>query len=202
LQRQVLFTEDDIGTLKVTAAEARLKKLNSDIQIEAHTTAITSQHAQKIIPEYDLIIDGTDNFTAHYLINDACVLGHKPLVYGSVERFAGEVGLIIPHESPCYRCLYPQAPPPGIASACSEIGVLGVVPGVIGSLQAAEALKFILSIGRPLTGRIMRFDALSSSFREYKTMRDPNCSLCGETPTIISFETKNDRSFVSDGATV
>lgn len=179
LQRQIIYTADDIGKPKVEAAGARLLAMNSHVDIRVHPEKFSAENAARILADYDVVLDGTDNFEAHYLINDACVMARKPLVWGNVERFAGQVGTVLPHQSACYRCLYPAAPPPGVAPACDELGVLGPMPGIIGTIQAMEVLKLILQIGEPLDGRVLRMDALSSGFKEIKMNNDPNCTSCG-----------------------
>ena len=184
LQRQVTFTTDDVGTPKLEAAKRRLTGLNPYTEITTYETRLTSENALEIFKDYDIIVDGTDNFPTRYLVNDACVLLGKPNVYGSIFRFEGQVSVFYAKEGPCYRCLYPEPPPPGLVPSCAEGGVLGVLPGIVGALQAAETLKLILGIGDPLIGRLLRFDALKMQFREYKLRQDPACPISGDHPTL------------------
>jgi molybdopterin/thiamine biosynthesis adenylyltransferase/rhodanese-related sulfurtransferase len=184
LQRQVTFSTADVGKPKSEAAKARLAGLNPAIEITTHETRLTSANALSIFRDYDLIVDGTDNFPTRYLVNDACVLLGKPNVYGSIFRFEGQVSVFGMPEGPCYRCLYPEPPPPGLVPSCAEGGVLGVLPGIVGSLQAIEAIKLILGTGEPLVGRLLLFDALAMRFRELKLKKNPACPLCGEHRTI------------------
>jgi adenylyltransferase/sulfurtransferase len=184
LQRQVLFTTADVGKKKAEVAAKRLKELNPMIEVKSYDTVINSSNALEIIKEYDVVIDATDNFPTRYLLNDACVMLRKPLVYGSIFRFDGQVSVFYAGKGPCYRCLYPEPPPPGLVPSCAEGGVLGVLPGIIGALQANEALKLILGVGRPLIGRLLLVDALSMTFRELSFQRDRNCPVCGDNPTI------------------
>jgi sulfur-carrier protein adenylyltransferase/sulfurtransferase len=184
LQRQVTFTTEDIGTSKLEAAKRRLTALNPFTEITTYETRLSSENALEIFKDYDIIVDGTDNFPTRYLVNDACVLLGKPNVYGSIFRFEGQVSIFYAKEGPCYRCLYPEPPPPGLVPSCAEGGVLGVLPGIVGALQAAETLKLIIGIGDPLVGRLLRFDALKMQFREYKLRKDPNCPICGQHPSL------------------
>ena len=184
LQRQILYDTKDQGRLKVEAARERLQNLNPETRIDIYPTKITPDNARTLMDAYDIVVDGTDNFAAHYLINDACILANKPLVYGNVHRFAGQVASILPGKTACYRCLYPAPPPPELAPSCAEAGVLGVVPGMIGLMQATEILKLILGIGTGLGGRILRFDALSATIKEMEIARDPACAVCGDAPTV------------------
>jgi adenylyltransferase/sulfurtransferase len=184
LQRQVQFGTGDVGTPKLEATERRLKDLNPYVNVIKHETWLSSENALDIIKDYDVVVDGTDNFPTRYLVNDACVMLGKPNVYGSIFRFEGQVSVFHAQQGPCYRCLYPEPPPPGLVPSCAEGGVLGVLPGSVGTLQAIEAVKLILGIGDPLIGRLLRFDALEMSFREYKLRKDPNCPVCGEHPTV------------------
>ncbi|MGN6359474.1 MAG: molybdopterin-synthase adenylyltransferase MoeB, partial [Thermomicrobiales bacterium] len=184
LQRQVTYTTDDIGVPKLVATQRRLEGLNPHIEIVTHETRLTSENALDIFKDYDIIVDGTDNFPTRYLVNDACVLLGKPNVYASIFRFEGQVSIFYAQEGPCYRCLYPEPPPPGLVPSCAEGGVLGVLPGIVGALQAAEVIKLILGIGDPLIGRLLRFDALKMGFREYKLRKDPDCPICGQHPTV------------------
>uniref|UniRef100_A0A7C2JWU6 Molybdopterin-synthase adenylyltransferase n=1 Tax=Schlesneria paludicola TaxID=360056 RepID=A0A7C2JWU6_9PLAN len=184
LQRQVLHATQDIGRPKIESAAERLHALNPEIELTTHAVRIRSANALDLIRPYDLVIDGTDNFPTRYLVNDACVLLGKPNVYGSIFRFEGQATVFAPPQGPCYRCLYPEPPPPGLTPSCAEGGVLGVLPGVIGCLQATEAIKLILGRGEPLIGRLLLYDALAMSFRELRIHRDPQCPVCGDHPTI------------------
>jgi adenylyltransferase/sulfurtransferase len=184
LQRQVTFTTEDVGQSKLAATKRRLGALNPHIEIATYETRLTSGNALELLAGYDIVVDGTDNFPTRYLVNDACVLLGKPNVYGSIFRFEGQVSVFHAQAGPCYRCLYPEPPPPGLVPSCAEGGVLGVLPGIVGSLQAAETLKLILGLGEPLIGRLLRFDALKMATREYKLRKDPGCPICGERPTI------------------
>ncbi len=184
LQRQVTFTTEDIGVSKLDAAKRRLSALNPHIEITTYETRLTSENALELFKDYDIIADGTDNFPTRYLVNDACVLLGKPNVYASIFRFEGQVSIFGAPDGPCYRCLYPEPPPPGLVPSCAEGGVLGVLPGIVGSLQAAEVIKLALGIGEPLIGRLLRFDALKMQFREYKLRKDPDCPVCGAHPTV------------------
>jgi len=184
LQRQVLFGSGDVGRPKIEAAASRLRDLNPDIQIDAFETRLTSENALDILKDYDLIVDGTDNFPTRYLVNDACVLLGKPYVYGSIFRFEGQITVFAEPDGPCYRCLYPEPPPPGLVPSCAEGGVLGVLPGIVGTIQAMEALKLIIGKGQPLVGRLLLFDAMGMKFRELKLRKNPECPACGEHRTI------------------
>ncbi len=184
LQRQVIFTTEDIGVSKLDAAKRRLTALNPHIEITTYETRLTSENALELFKDYDIIADGTDNFPTRYLVNDACVLLGKPNVYASIFRFEGQVSIFGAPDGPCYRCLYPEPPPPGLVPSCAEGGVLGVLPGIVGALQAAEVIKLALGIGEPLIGRLLRFDALKMQFREYKLRKDPGCPVCGPHPTV------------------
>lgn len=184
LQRQIIHSEETIGELKVESAKKALLKLNSDIKITTYNEMLTSDNAMEIIKDYDIIVDGTDNFATRYLVNDSCVLLGKPNVYGSIFRFEGQVSVFDAKKGPCYRCLYPEPPPPGLVPSCAEGGVLGILPGIIGTLQAAEAVKLILEKGNPLIGRLLFLDVLEMQPREMKLRKDPNCPICGEHPTI------------------
>jgi molybdopterin/thiamine biosynthesis adenylyltransferase/rhodanese-related sulfurtransferase len=186
LQRQVLYGTDDVGRLKLEAARERIRHSNPQIEVVSHASRFTSENAQEIIAPYDVIIDGSDNFPTRYLSNDVCVFARKPNIYGSVFRFEGQASVFAPHlGGPCYRCMFPEPPPPGAAPSCAEAGVLGVLPGIIGLVQATEALKLIIGEGESLIGRLMHFDALKMKFREFKLRRDPECPVCGEHPTIF-----------------
>ena len=185
LQRQILHGSKDVGRLKTESARDRLSDLNPHVELTTYDQALSSANALEILRDYDVVVDGTDNFATRYLVNDACVLLGKPNVYGSIFRFEGQVSVFHPAAGgPCYRCLYPEPPPPGMVPSCAEGGVLGVLPGVIGSLQATEILKLLLGAGKTLVGRLLLFDALTMQFQELKLARDPNCSLCGDRPTI------------------
>jgi molybdopterin/thiamine biosynthesis adenylyltransferase/rhodanese-related sulfurtransferase len=184
LQRQILHSEQEVGNLKVESAMRRLKSLNSDIKIIPIIERMSRDNVMKMIADYDLVINGCDNFPTRYLINDACVFAKKTLVDGSIFRFEGQVTVFSPGNGPCYRCLYPEPPPPEMAPSCSEAGVFGVLPGIVGSLQAVEAIKMILGIGDPLIGRLLMYDALAAKFREMKVRRDPQCPVCGDKPTV------------------
>jgi molybdopterin/thiamine biosynthesis adenylyltransferase/rhodanese-related sulfurtransferase len=184
LQRQILFSTSDVGRPKIQAAAERLRGLNPDIQIDTFETMLTSENALDILKDYDIVVDGTDNFATRYLVNDACVLLGKPNVYGSIFRFEGQASVFGYPEGPCYRCLYPEPPPPGLVPSCAEGGVLGVLPGIVGSIQAVETLKLIIGKGEPLVGRLLLFDALSMRFRELKLRKNPDCPVCGTHPTI------------------
>ena len=184
LQRQVTFGSSDVGKPKSEAARARLSNLNPDIQVQAFETKLTSANALELFRDFDIIVDGTDNFPTRYLVNDACVLLGKPNVYGSIFRFEGQVTIFGMPGGPCYRCLYPEPPPPGLVPSCAEGGVLGVLPGIVGSIQAMETIKLILASGRNLTGRLLLFDALEMGFREFKLRKNPKCPMCGEHRTI------------------
>src|SRR5947208_5721607 len=187
LQRQILHGTSDIGRGKLESAQDRLRDANPEIEIELHKCRFSSSNATELVAQYDLIVDGSDNFPTRYLSNDVCVFARKPNVYGSVFRFEGQTTVFAPHlGGPCYRCLFPEPPAPGTVPNCAEAGVLGVLPGIIGMLQAVETLKLILGIGEPLVGRLLHFDALKVKFRELNLRRDPQCPVCGENPTIFS----------------
>jgi sulfur-carrier protein adenylyltransferase/sulfurtransferase len=184
LQRQVLHSTADIGRPKLTSAKEKLHALNPEIQIDTFETALTSENALRLFEPYDVILDGTDNFPTRYLVNDACVLLGKPNAYGSIFRFEGQASVFATKDGPCYRCLYPEPPPPGLVPSCAEGGVLGVLPGLIGVIQATEAIKLILGVGEPLIGRFLIYDALRMRFRELKLKKDPDCPVCGTHPTV------------------
>ena len=184
LQRQVLYGESDVGRPKLEAAAERLRDLNPHIRIVLHQARLSSDNAMEIIGRYDLVIDGTDNFPTRYLVNDACVLLGKRNVYGSILKFDGQVSVFAGDDAPCYRCLFRQPPPPGLVPSCAEGGVLGVLPGIIGSLQALEAVKLITGVGDPLVGRLLLFDGLKLKWRELKLKRNPECPVCGDEPTV------------------
>jgi adenylyltransferase/sulfurtransferase len=184
LQRQLLHGTNDVGKSKLESAKEKLNSINPNVKINLYETRLTSENALDIIYQYDLVVDGTDNFPTRYLVNDACVLLDKPYVYGSIFRFEGQVTVFDPKNGPCYRCLYPTPPPSGLVPSCAEGGVLGILPGIIGSLQALEAIKLIIEEGDPLVGRLLLFDALKLKFRELKLRKNPDCPVCGENPTI------------------
>src|SRR5437588_7257543 len=184
LQRQVLHGTLDVGRPKLHSARDRLQAINPEVGIDLYETKLTSANAISIIEPYDVIIDGTDNFPTRYLVNDACVLLKKPNVYGTIFRFDGQASVFYPPQGPCYRCLYPEPPPPGEVPSCAEGGVLGILPGFIGIVQATEAVKLILGKGSPLIGRLLLYDALQMSVQEFKVRRNPKCPLCGDAPTI------------------
>jgi adenylyltransferase/sulfurtransferase len=184
LQRQVTFTTADVGKSKSDAAKARLSALNPMIDIVSYETRLTSDNALELFRDYDIIVDGTDNFPTRFLVNDACILLGKPNVYGSIFRFEGQATVFGYPGGPCYRCLYPEPPPPGLVPSCAEGGVLGVLPGIVGSIQAMETIKLILGTGEPLVGRLLLFDALAMRFRELKLKRNPECPMCGDHRTI------------------
>jgi adenylyltransferase/sulfurtransferase len=174
----------DVGRPKAVAAQERLSAMNPTIRVDTYQTMLTSANALDLFKDWDIIVDGTDNFPTRYLVNDACVLMDKPNVYGSIFRFEGQITIFNYKGGPCYRCLYPEPPPPGLVPSCAEGGVLGVLPGIVGSLQAMETIKLILGIGEPLVGRLLRFDALPMTFKEYRLRKNPDCPVCGAHPTI------------------
>ena len=184
LQRQVIYSNDQVGKSKLTSAKERLQGLNPHIQIDTYETFLTSDNAIEICTPYDMIIDGTDNFSTRYLVNDVSVLLGKPNVHGSIFRFDGQVSVFDARQGPCYRCLYPEPPPPGLVPSCAEGGVLGILPGIIGMIQATEAIKLALGIGDVLIGRLLIYDALRMKFRELKLNKDPQCPICGDNPEI------------------
>jgi len=184
LQRQLLHGTSSVGRSKLDSAKDRLRDLNPHIEIDTYETTVSSENALDLFKPYDVILDGTDNFPTRYLVNDACVLAGKPNAYGSIFRFEGQASVFATKEGPCYRCLYPEPPPPGLVPSCAEGGVLGVLPGIIGVIQATEAIKLILGIGEPLIGRFLIYDALKMRFRELKLRKDPDCPVCGTHPTV------------------
>ncbi|HUI30522.1 MAG TPA: molybdopterin-synthase adenylyltransferase MoeB [Candidatus Acidoferrales bacterium] len=184
LQRQVMHSTPDIGRPKLDSARETLNGINPNVEVETYEERLSSANALGLFGDYDVIVDGTDNFPTRYLVNDACVLLGKPNVYGSILRFDGQVSVFDAKRGPCYRCLYPAPPPPGLVPSCAEGGVLGVLPGIIGSLQALEVIKLILGEGEPLIGRLVLFDALKFKFRELKLRKNPECPICGDNPTI------------------
>jgi adenylyltransferase/sulfurtransferase len=183
LQRQILHNQEDIGRPKVVSAKETLNKYNSDVKVIVHEEPLTSENAMRIIPEYDIIVNGADNFPARYLVNDAAYLSGKPLVDGAILLFDGQASVFIPEQG-CYRCLFPSPPPPGAVPSCAEAGVLGALPGLVGSIQAVETIKQILGVGESLSGRLLIIDALSMEFRTVKLRRNAGCPLCGDNPTI------------------
>jgi adenylyltransferase/sulfurtransferase len=185
LQRQIIHGTEDVGRPKAVSAKETIASINPNVEVVIHNTRISSENAFDLIGQYDIVVDGTDNFPTRYLTNDACVLLKKPNVYGSIFRFEGQASVFAPHlGGPCYRCLYPEPPPPGMVPSCAEGGVLGVLPGIIGCIQATEILKLALGKGSSLIGRLVLFNALDMKFRELKLRRDPSCPICGDQPTI------------------
>ena len=184
LQRQILHNTSRIGQPKVESAKETITALNPDVEVSTYQEKLSSANIMEIIQGYDLVLDGCDNFPTRYLVNDACVMTGKTNISAAVFRFEGQVTVFDPHNGPCYRCLYQEPPPPGMIPSCQEAGVLGVLPGMLGIIQALEAVKLILGIGKPLIGRLLLFDALGTNFREMKIRKNPNCPLCGKNPTI------------------
>jgi sulfur-carrier protein adenylyltransferase/sulfurtransferase len=184
LQRQIIHGTSDLGRPKMESARDRIQDINPNVSVEAFEEALSSENALEIFEDFDVIVDGTDNFPTRYLVNDASVLSGKPNVYGSIFRFEGQASVFYAKEGPCYRCLYPEPPPPGLVPSCAEGGVLGILPGAIGTIQATETVKLLLGIGEPLIGRLLLYDALGMSFREMKLRKNPNCPVCGENPTV------------------
>lgn len=184
LQRQILHATPDVGRPKLQSARLRLSALNPGVKLQLHDGALSSSNALRIIRDYDVVVDGTDNFPARYLINDACVMLGKPEVYGAIFRFEGQASVFATHGGPCYRCVFPEPPPPGLVPSCAEAGVFGALPGVVGSIQATEAIKLVLGTGEPLAGRLLVYDALRMTFRELRVRRNPQCPVCGDTPSI------------------
>ncbi len=190
LQRQIIHSQSTVGMLKVDSAEQMLHGLNKNTKVVKHNTMLTSANALEIFKDYDIIADGTDNFQTRYLVNDACVLTGKPNAYGSIFRFEGQASVFATEEGPCYRCLYPEPPPPGLVPSCAEGGVLGILPGLVGIIQATEVIKLILNIGDPLIGRLLLIDALGMSFRTLKLRKNPDCPMCGthEIKELIDYD--------------
>ena len=186
LQRQVLYSTKDVGRPKLASAKERLEGINPFVKVETYEMHLSSENALGLFSGYDIIVDGTDNFPTRYLVNDACVITGKPNVYGSIFRFEGQVSVFATNDGPCYRCLYPEPPPPGLVPSCAEGGVLGILPGIIGTIQANEAVKLIIGKGEPLVGRLLLFDALKTKFRELKLRKNPDCPVCGQHRTITS----------------
>jgi molybdopterin/thiamine biosynthesis adenylyltransferase/rhodanese-related sulfurtransferase len=212
LQRQIIHGTPDVGRKKIDSAKDRLNAINPEVSVILHETELSTNNALEILGDYDIIVDGTDNFPTRYLVNDACVLLGKPNVYGSIFRFEGQAAVFATKNGPCYRCLYPEPPPPGLVPSCAEGGVLGILPGVIGAIQATEAVKLVLGAGQPLINRFLIYDALSMRFRELKLKKDPECPVCGKNPTLkklINYEqfcgittVKNDEGEVKENTTV
>jgi molybdopterin/thiamine biosynthesis adenylyltransferase/rhodanese-related sulfurtransferase len=184
LQRQIIHGTSDVGRPKMESARDRITDINPNVNVEGFEEPLSSENALDIFKDFDVIVDGTDNFPTRYLVNDACVLSGKPNVYGSIFRFEGQASVFYAEEGPCYRCLYPEPPPPGLVPSCAEGGVLGILPGAIGTIQATESVKLILGIGESLIGRLLLYDALGMNFREMKLRKDPNCPICGQNPTV------------------
>jgi thiazole biosynthesis adenylyltransferase ThiF len=187
LQRQVIHNTERVGTPKVESAKKTVEMLNPDVKVIAYNTRISKENIMDIIKDYDVVLDGTDNFPTRFLINDACYFAGKPLVSAAMLRFEGQVSVFdfrVKEQSPCYRCLFPEPPPPGLVPSCQEAGILGSIGGIMGCIQATEAIKLILGIGEPLVGKLLIMDALSMDFRKVKLRKDPNCPLCGEKPVI------------------
>ena len=184
LQRQIIHGTPDVGRPKLESARDRLHAINPEITVVTHDAALSSANALGLLAEYDIVVDGTDNFPTRYLVNDACVILGKPNVYGSIFRFEGQASVFATKNGPCYRCLYPEPPPPGLVPSCAEGGVLGILPGVVGTIQATEAVKLIIGAGEPLINRFMIYDALRMRFRELKLQKDPECPVCGDNPTV------------------
>ncbi len=184
LQRQILHHTGDLGRAKTDSAKEKLNALNPDVELVTYNERLSSENIMELFEDYDIIVDGCDNFPTRYLVNDACVMTGKANVHGSIFRFEGQATVFQPGNGPCYRCLYPDPPPPGMVPSCQEAGVLGVLPGLIGTVQAVETLKLILGVGETLVGRLLLYDALSLRFREMKLRRDPDCPICGENPSI------------------
>jgi adenylyltransferase/sulfurtransferase len=184
LQRQIVHATENVGKPKVLSAKERLNAVNPDCEIATYNLRLTSGNILDIIKDYDIVVDGSDNFPTRYLVNDACVLSEKPLSHGGIFRFDGQAITILPKKSACYRCLFPEPPPPGLVPSCQEAGILGAVAGIIGTIQANEALKYILNTGELLAGKLLIFNALNSTFRQVKVPKDPNCPVCGKKPTV------------------
>jgi len=188
LQRQILHSTDDVGRAKTDSAKETLEALNPNVEIITYNQRLGTDNVEDLVSQYDIVIDGVDNFAARYLVNDACVFTNTPLVEGGILRFEGQVTLIDPEEGPCYRCVFPEPPKPGSIPSCQEAGVLGAIAGTIGTLQATEAIKYLLGIGESLIGRLVIYDALQLSFREVKIEQNSDCSLCGDKPEITELE--------------
>ena len=201
LHRQIIHGTPDVGRSKLDSARSRLNALNPEVEVVTYEMALSSENALGLFGDYDLVIDGTDNFPTRYLVNDACVIQGKPNIYGSIFRFEGQASVFATKDGPCYRCLYPEPPPPGLVPSCAEGGVLGILPGVIGTLQATEAIKVILGVGEPLIGRFLIFDALKMRFRELKLRKDPDCPVCGDHPTVTQLIDYEQFCGITPGAT-
>jgi len=201
LHRQIIHGTPDVGRSKLDSARSRLNALNPEVEVVTYEMALSSENALGLFGDYDLVIDGTDNFPTRYLVNDACVIQGKPNIYGSIFRFEGQASVFATKDGPCYRCLYPEPPPPGLVPSCAEGGVLGILPGVIGTLQATEAIKVILGVGEPLIGRFLIFDALKMRFRELKLRKDPDCPVCGDHPTVTKLIDYEQFCGITPGAT-
>ena len=184
LQRQIIHSTDSVGRPKVESARERLEQINPNVNVITFNERLSKENAMRIVKDFEIVLDGTDNFQTRYLLNDACVFSKKPFVYGSIFRFEGQVTVFYPGKGPCYRCLFAEPPPPGMVPSCAEGGVLGILPGVIGVVQATEVVKLILQKGEPLIGRLLLYDALKMDFREVKFRRNPKCPVCGDHPTI------------------
>ncbi len=184
LQRQILHDSADVGRPKVESAKARLKAINPNVSVELHHVRLTSANALDILGRYDVVLDGADNFPTRYLVNDACVLLGKPNAFGAIFRFEGQASVFAAKSGPCYRCIYPEPPPPGLVPSCAEAGVFGVLPGIIGTIQATETIKLILGVGETLVGRLLVYDAMRMTFHELKVPKDPECPVCGKHPTV------------------
>ena len=191
LQRQVIHSTPDVGKLKVESAKETIAQLNPDVKVITYPEYATVDNIPEILPQYDVVVDGCDNFASRYLMNDAAVMYKKPYIYGSILRFDGQASVFTPPEGPCYRCIFPEAPPAGAVPSCQEAGVLGVLPGLLGMIQATEALKVILGVGDPLIGRLLLVDALGMEFMQGKVKRNVNCAVCGDTPTITQLLAEN-----------
>ena len=194
LQRQIVHGTSDVGRPKLASAADRLRDINPHVRLESHEVTFSAGNALELVTSYDVIVDGTDNFPTRYLVNDACVLAGRPNAYGSISRFEGQASVFAMPDGPCYRCLHPEPPPPGLIPSCAEGGVLGVLPGIIGTIQATEAVKLILGIGEPLVGRFLLYDALRMQFRVIRLPKDPDCPVCGSHPTIRELRAYDDAS--------
>ena len=194
LQRQIVHGTSDVGRPKLASAADRLRDINPHVRLESHEVMFAAGNALELVTSYDVIVDGTDNFPTRYLVNDACVLAGRPNAYGSISRFEGQASVFAMPDGPCYRCLHPEPPPPGLIPSCAEGGVLGVLPGIIGTIQATEAVKLILGIGEPLVGRFLLYDALRMQFRVIRLPKDPDCPVCGSHPTILELRAYDDAS--------
>ena len=194
LQRQIVHGTADVGRSKLDSAADRLRDINPHVRLETHEERFSAENALELVTAYDVIVDGTDNFPTRYLVNDACVLAGRPNAYGSISRFEGQASVFAMPDGPCYRCLHPEPPPPGLIPSCAEGGVLGVLPGIVGTIQATEAVKLILGIGEPLVGRFLLYDALRMQFRVIRLPKDPDCPVCGSHPTIRELPAYDDAS--------